>query len=613
MNDSIFPHKQAGAGKALPTPTPYTDIKLPRYSMRVLAVASALALLSTVGLAQAQTAAPSESAMVKLIRGLIQSGALKKDVGEALLAQAQTEAMATQQAQRLAASAPVAQAAPANNNGLHLEPGDVRVPYISDTVRDQIRDEVKGQVMAQAKTEGWAAPNAMPEWTQRIHIDGDMRFRNESHFYSGGNSNLQTDFNAINAGSGYDVNKNSNLSNPPLLNTNQNRTNQFKIRARIGLTADISDSTTAGVRLATGNDNNPVSTTQTLGGGLDKKNLWLDQAWLGYRVNENLKFVAGRFGNPFMSTDTLFSNDLNFDGVTAQFNKRLANKDVSVFGTLGVLPLEYSSDNSPATATDKTASQNKWLLALQVGADWKIDETNRLRGAAAYYDFRNITGRVSDSCTLYSNPTDGCNTDWSRPAFMQKGNTLMLLRDVALNPTQPGGPAFTPQPEYVGLASKFQLLDLNGRWDTKIMGGQYGLRLEGEYIRNLAYNANDMLTRSRGGIINTGVLNPDGSITVSSGPNAAMLQATLGKPDMRDKGDWNVLLGYKYIEPDALPDAYNDSTFNLGGTNARGYYIGGSYAIDKNTWINGRWLSSREIYNQALSIDVLQLELNARF
>jgi hypothetical protein len=613
MNDSTFPHKRAG--KAMPTPTPYSDIKLPRYSMRVLAVASALALLSAAGMAQAQTAAPSEIAMVKLIRGLIQTGALKKDVGEALLAQAQTEAMAAQQAQRLAAAAPAP--AVAANNGLHLEPGDVRVPYISDTVRDQIRDEVKGQVMAQARTEGWAAPNEIPEWTQRIHIDGDMRFRNESHFYNSGNSSLQTDFNTLNAGSGFDVNLNSNpLNKPPLLNTNQNRTNQLRIRARLGLSADISDSTTAGIRLATGNDNNPVSTSQTLGGGDAKKNLWLDQAWLGYRFNENLKVVAGRFGNPFMSTDTLFSNDLNFDGVAAQFNKRLDNKDVSVFGTLGLLPLEYTSDNSPSTSTDKTSSQNKYLLALQVGADWKIDETNRIRGAGAYYDFRNITGRVSDSCALYADPTAGCNTDWSRPAFMQKGNTLMLIRDVAQDPGRPaadGGPAGTPQPEYVGLASKFQLLDLNARWDTKF-AGQYGLRVEGEYVRNLAYNMNDMLARSRGGIVNNfGPVKGDGTSDVASGPNAFMLQTTLGKPDMLDKGDWNVLLGYKYIEPDALPDAYNDSTFNLGGTNARGYYIGGSYAIDKKTWINGRWLSSRQIYGQPLSIDVLQVELNARF
>ncbi len=113
-----------------------------------------------------------------------------------------------------------------------------------------------------------------------------------------------------------------------------------------------------------------------------------------------------------------------------------------------------------------------------------------------------------------------------------------------------------------------------------------------------------MWARAKGGILNNfggtgGVSQAD----FRSGGNAYMLQATLGKASPSARGDWNVLLGYKRIEPDALPDAYNDSTFHLGGTNA----------LDKNTWLNGRWTSSREVFGSALSIDTLQIALNARF
>src|SRR5450830_1098857 len=151
---------------------------------------------------------------------------------------------------------------------------------------------------------------------------------------------------------------------------------------------------------------------------------------MSYKFNETLKITGGRFGNPFVSTDVLFSNDLNFDGIAVQFNKTLDNKDFSVFGTLGVIPLEYSSDAAPNRSVDKQSSQNKWLLGAQVGAQWKLDEVNRLRGAVAYYDFKNITGRTSDPCALYSGKVDSCSTDWSRPAFMQQGNTLMQLRNI---------------------------------------------------------------------------------------------------------------------------------------------------------------------------------------
>jgi hypothetical protein len=545
--------------------------------------------------------------MVRLIRGLIESGTLTKDVGEALLAQAQTEAMAAQHAQRQAASATGASA-----NALQPAAGDVRVPYIPQTVRDEIRNDIKGEVMAQAKAEGWAAPNETPEWTQRIRFEGDLRVRSESRFFSEGNSNEIVGYAAINEGNGYDVNTNSTAGFPPLLNTRQNRKNQLRARARIGLAVDISDATKAGVRLASGSDDSPVSTTQTLGGGLGKKNVWLDQAWLSHKPYDWLTITGGRFANPFVSTDLLFSSDLNLDGIALQYQKPLpSNRDVELFGTVGIVPLEYSSDNFPSRSLDKASSEVKWLLGVQAGASWKVDERNRLRGALAYYDFRNVNGRLSSPCALYAG-AEACSTDWARPAFMQKGNTLMMLRDIMLNPNDP---ANTAQPQYFGLASKFQLLDLNMRWDTKVAGA-YGLRLDANFVRNLAYDKDAMFRRARGGIINNYAANAPLVPTQAdfqSGGNAYMLQATLGKPSPAARGDWNILAGYKRIEPDAMPDGYNDSSFHLGGTNARGYYIGGSYAIDKNTWFTGRWMSTKEVYGAPYQIDMLQLEFNARF
>src|SRR5450830_1622196 len=110
----------------------------PSQRLRRLPLAlAALALSVAAGAVQAQAQAPADSTMVKLIRGLIQSGALNKDAGEALLAQAQSEALAAAQARPAAAPAALAQ----------VQPGDVRVPYLSQTVREQIRDEIKGQVL----------------------------------------------------------------------------------------------------------------------------------------------------------------------------------------------------------------------------------------------------------------------------------------------------------------------------------------------------------------------------------------------------------------------------------------------------------------------------------
>ncbi len=576
---------------------------------------------SNVGAAATAPADRPESTMVQLIRGLMKSGALTKDVGEALLAQAQTEAFAQQQTQRkLAAVAPVGEtpptpvgavaAAAAGSVTTRTERGDVRVTYVPETVKDQIRQELRGEVMAQAKAEGWAAPSQMPEWTRGVRVEGDVRMRHESRLYSGNNSNQEVNFAAINAGNPYDVNPNTTASLPPLINTRQDRGNQWRVRARLGVTAVLSEATQAGVRIATGSDASPVSTTQTLGGGLEKKSIWLDQAWLSHSPMTGVTLTGGRFSNPFVTSDLLFSSDLNLDGVSANFQRAWgASRSVETFATVGLIPLEYLANDFPKTSQDKTSSKNKWLMGLQAGATWKLDRSNQLRGALAYYDFHQISGERSAPCALYAGE-DHCSTDWSRPAFMQRGNTIMSLREVALNPQDP---ANTPMPQFFGLASRFRLADVNLRWDTRVAGDQ-GLRLDLNLLRNLAYDADEMFSRARGNILN----NFDGSggtgrAAFRSGGNAYQMMATFGAPAPEQRGDWNVFAGYKRIEPDALPDGFNDSTFHGGGTNARGFIVGGAYAFDRKAWFTGRWISTKEVYGPPLSIDTLQLDFHARF
>lgn len=564
--------------------------------LRRSALAAGVVLVLASGAAHAQDGS-GESTMIKLIRGLIDSGALKPEAGQALLLEAQREA---------ALARPAAAA-----GAIAAQPGDVRVPYIPQTVRDEIREELKTSVMAQAKAEGWAAPDQVPDWTQRLRVQGDVRVRNESRLYSDRNSDIEVDWARINAGNGYDVNGNTNLGLPPLRNTREDRNNSWRIRARLGVVAELGEHTRAGVRLATGNDNGPVSSTQTLGGGLAKKDAWLDQAWLSYTPVQGLDIIGGRFGNPYWSTDTLFSNDLNFDGLAFKYAHPLGGEGLSLFATLGLTPLEYSSDGFPNTSQTKMKSENKWLNGVQVGVDWQFGDQQKLRAAVGYFDFRNIAGEYSQPCALYAG-ADHCSSDWSRPAFMQKGNTLMLLRNIALDPLDP---ANTPMPQYVGLASEFELLDLNLAWETPTFAG-YALRVEGHGIKNLAFDRNRMWSRAQGGIVTNlgaaanGVAGPQ---DIQSGDMAYMAQATFGQLALKQAGDWNVWLGYKRLEADALPDAYNDSNFHLGGTNAKGYYLGSSYMFDKNVWLTGRWMAAKEVTGAPQSIDVFQLEVNAGF
>lgn len=558
-----------------------------------LSLAVGMVIATLVGQAVAAPA-PSENATINLIRLLVEQGILKQDKADALIAQAQNEAA---QAKQAAASTSVAA-------GPVAAPGDVRVQYVPAAVRDQIRDQVKAEVMATAKQENWAAPNTFPDWASRISFDGDIRLRDESRYYSDNNSNEIVDFAKLNNNGPYDVNPNSSTSLPPLLNTREDRTNQFRIRARLGMKAVISPEWTAGIRIGTGSDNNPVSTTQSLGGGFAKKDIWLDQGYLNWKPTDELTLTGGRFANPFMSTDMLYSNDLNFDGVAAIFDHKL-NRDWGVFGTVGAFPVDYTNDTASSNGFDKEESDNKWLYGAQVGAKWAINSNNRLKGALAYYRFDDIQGERSSPCEPWAG-APGCDSDGSRTAFMQKGNSVFLLRDITPNPLNP---STTPQPQYVGLASEFNLLDLNVVWDADLPD-DFKLRSQGNYIHNLSYDEGDMRKRSAGQIVN----NLDSNGNVESGANAWMVQFTLGSAlELKKQGDWNLFAGYKYIQPDALPDGFNDSSFHLGGTNAKGYFMGGNYGLAKNVYATGRWLSTEAVYGAPFDIDVLQLEINTRF
>lgn len=556
-----------------------------------LTLALGMVALTLTGQAAA-AAAPSENATINLIRLLVQQGVLKQEQADGLIAQAEKEA------QQARAATPVAATGPA------AAPGDVRVQYVPAIVREQIRDQVKAEVMATAKQENWAQPNTFPDWVSRISFDGDIRLRQESRFFADNNSNELVDYAKLNDNGPYDVNKDTNSKLPPLLNSREDRDNLFRLRARLGMKAVISPEWTAGIRIGTGSDNNPVSTTQTLGGGFGKKDIWLDQGYLTWKATQDLTLTGGRIANPFYSTDMLYSNDLNFDGVAAIFNHKLGS-DWGLFGTLGAFPVEYTNDTATSNGFDKNESDTKWLFGGQIGANWKINRSNSLKGALAYYRFDDIEGQRSSPCAPWAG-APGCDTDGSRVAFMQKGNSVFLLRDITPNPATPG---LTPQPQFVGLASKFDVLDLNLAWDTELPD-DLRLRSQTNFIRNLAYDKGEMLKRSEGEIVNN--INRNGQF--ESGGNALMVQFTLGNAlEMKKSGDWNLLAGYKYIQPDALPDGFNDSSFHLGGTNAKGYFVGGNYGIDKNIYATARYMSASEVYGPRYEVDVMQLELNTRF
>lgn len=589
---------------------------------RFLIVAGLLASAASPCLAQGEPAAPaaapspSTNAMVNLIRLLVQQGTITQANGEALLRQAETEA---------------GQARTASGELPPTAPGSIRVPYVPETVRNQIRDEIKADVMKQAQTEGWAAPDkAAPNWVSNVRLSADFRMRSESDLFSKDNANDIFDYGAINATSGgFDFIKNNN--NIPLINTRQDRINRLRLRARIGAEYDISKFAMIGVRLATGDDNSPISTNQILGGGLAKRSIWLDQGYLKLTPTGWASASFGRFSNPFVSTDLVFDRDVNFDGVVVEASATpMLPEGMTLALRGGAFPLDFGSADYPTIKQNKRKYAEKWLFAGQIEGGYEFGSGIEFHAAAAYYNFKNVQGQLSEPCetfngsqisTGFNDPVE-CTTDGTRAFFPRKGNTLFFIRQLAIPPSDTSGsPASNRQ--YLGLVYRYSLLDLNASLAVSITD-DIKATLHGDYVRNLAYKRSDECRYGVGpnGIPFTNVVavnNNDNACTatdpakVVSGNQGYLVRLSVGHKKPRKWGEWNVTGDYRYLQSDAVLDSLTDSDFHLGGTNTKGYTIAGSLGLFDGVTLTGRWMSANEITGRPFAIDVFQFDLSAEF
>ncbi len=586
-------------------------------SARAIALAAAACLMLAAAPAYAQSAdQPSQSVTVNLIRLLVKQGVITQKAGEALLKQAEAEAE-----QARAKTASVAQAVPVP---APPPPGTIRVPYVPEIVKKQIRDEVKDEVLAEAKAENWAKPEIVPSWTKRIRIFGDFNIRDQSNFY--GANNIGSDgldgfvnFAAFNSTGPIQVNPNVTSFNPPILDTTQDRVNQLILRARFGLFAQIADDVGLTLRLDTGQDNGPLSTTQLFGGGFAKKDIWLGLGYIDLKPFPEASIDLGRMPDPFMATDLVFYDRLSFDGVAWQARtKPRSDLGWGVFETLGAFPIGYIDANFPTNSVAKSPDRTEWLLGGQLGGEWTTPDFNWDTAVAIYY-YVDAQGELSAPCAIYLGAQQ-CSSDDTRPPFMQKGNTLFLIRNVV---PDPNNPTTYSQPQFAGLSYNYHELDATTSFDLKTGFSGYHLILDADYVRNLAYDPGVAFRNCQvygvTPITNFNAPPPTTSCAAAesyyykSGPNAFMGRVTFGDPVIKSRWDWKVAVGYKYLQPDAVLDAFTDSDFHLGGTNAKGYFLKASLGVFDNTWLSAQWYSADQVYGAPLAIDVLQFDLNTSF
>jgi len=617
----------SGTTGSVPDPATVPD---PTAGSELASNASARASDSASAPVDSAPATPSQNATVNLINLMVKRNLITKEDAAGLIRQAQQEAdVAKAQAATTRSTAERALAAQSAQPALApaVAPStssddEVRIAYVPDVVKKQITEQVTQNVMEQTREEHLAdtvAASQVPDWVKRFHVMGDVRIRYEGDQYPSGNAiGNFTNFNAINtSASGFNVNSASPLL--PQYNVDQDR-NRFRLRTRIGAGIDLGENFTSGIRIASGSDDSPVTENQTLGGAnggqggnFGKYQIWLDRAFLRYDYggspDKDVSLTIGRFDNPFFNTSMMWADDLGFDGAVAKASYQVV-PGLTPFLTAGGFPVFNTDLNFSTNQSAKFQSEDKYLIAAQGGTRWTINKDFSVIGAAGYYDFENIAGKVSDP--ILNAGLNAGNTDDSRPAFAQNGNTYIALRDYE-DPT--AIPGVTVENQYYGLASDFQVLALTGQLDCACFD-PFHMSITGEFIKNLAFDRN--------AIINAGPSSNSGpqNNTLSTNPNSFdggdtgyLVHLDLGKVTLEHLWDWNLKLSYRYVETDATVDGFTDSDFggSLTGTNLKGYTIGGNLALSSRVWAGLRWMSADNVSGPTFRNDLIQFDLNAKF
>jgi hypothetical protein len=518
--------------------------------------------------AEAAPAAPETAGVEELIRVLLENGALKQEQVETMMQQkgapgfsalsALTEMLRANgvitpaQAERVAKKA----AAPRQGIALHYEPSRKDLEAMAETVTSEIEGDFRQQVKEEVEQEVLRETKqeiqaaAAPEWTKRIRFSGDIRLRYEGDFFSKNNGEFL------------------NPSSPTELLNSQIERDRFGLRARLGATADLVDNVEVGMRLTTGEASNPVSTNQTMGTYFGKYGVTLDLAYLKLTPLPGLTLIGGRIPNPWFFTDLVWYRDLTFEGFSGTYQARLSDS-LQPFLTLGAFPLQEI----------ELSTQDKYLFGGQVGLDIKPRKEYSARIAAAFYDYVNTRG-------IANNPAYPDEYDYTAPEFEQKGNTLFDI--------QPS----TTTPLYA-LAANYRELNITGSFDMAFWDPVHVV-LIGDYVTNLGFDQQSVERLT-------------GNPYVPVQTQGYLVGLTVGYPEIKRRWDWRFFGYYKYLGADAVLDAFTDPDFHTGGTNAKGWVLGGDLGVGRDLWASLKWVTTNEIKGPPFAVDSLFVDLNYRF
>jgi hypothetical protein len=359
----------------------------------------------------------------------------------------------------------------------------------------------------------------------------------------------------------------------------RNDRSRMSYRLRAGAVVTLPGSFEIGMRFATGNEPEEVtSTSETFGDAFSKDGIYLDRLYVRWAPRPEVAVTAGKFDfamtKPlpvFWTTDMYWDPDVTVEGFAENF--ALVRGEWSWHLNLGQFAFgdvsEGDEDKSRAgDGYQQVSNDDGWLFAGQAGVRYlRADGAVEFRAAAGFWY-------------------------WANAGDLAEGQR-----------SESGGLVWSPPGSGNNVGDEFEIVD--GYVEARARLGTGWGPLAGKDARAMLHLIWNLAPGP-----NTGVLDAPGDHTDPGSNPDDSENGPAGFVDLSDKfawrlglqlgsaeraGGWEAYTWYEQVGSDAVPDSFNDSEMAGGLTNHRGFGVRLSYAMRdwwmlRATLLNADWL-----------------------
>jgi hypothetical protein len=414
----------------------------------------------------------------------------------------------------------------------------------------QAREEEKQKAAAQESLRDAIAAK-IPKWLESISLFGDMRNRVEG-FY-GDNYHAQT---------------------------------RYRIRARVGLNANVSDEISGTVRLATGDANDPISTNQTLTNTFTRKPFNLDWAFMTLKPGKTFglepgwgQILLGKFPVVLArESELIWDDDLSPEGANETLN--LLESREGFFRSFRIYGSQWEINEA-------STNNDSYMLGGQAVLDTAIDTAATWSAFFADYNFAGMnrvartflspfTGSPSpNNCTaaqLASNPAASCYAaNGSQNTSLANSNSVVL-----------SGKDSVGNQKINGYVNGYNLINFGSELN---FSNPVGLGIPAGVFGEVVYNT-QADSHNSGTVIGLGI-------------------GKAGKDwyhnSLKNVGDWGMSYCWEWVEKDAVVSLFSYSDFyyqqvndvhsvtQKGSTNITGSIVRFDYVLFPNFQLTAKY------------------------